>query len=291
MMRRFMDAVNTLVGNMLTEDSLDDFDVIAYHGSDQDFDSFDEATIRANRWGPYGFCFTQDPQAAASYGNIVYKVELRIRNPRIVRNAEDFQSFKNSERQLQMLGVDAVAGPNDLGQFEIVVFDPADIRILKKITHTLAEAMIGRDDKTTYRPVFPTGNTLAEARSRVPRTLYHAMPADRLPSIMDHGLGGVQMKNFEVSRSNVVYLTDDPDAAESYAINGTLLANPNPSRPMGRMDGLDRSADIVILQIDPAKLNRSLFRQDRNHEKAVYGGRSFEYHGVIPPEALSVYSS
>lgn len=129
---------------------------------------------------------------------------------------------------------------------------------------------------------------LHEGRA-LPNPLYHATPSDRVASIMQHGLGGVQMKNFEVSRSNVVYLSDDPDAAESYAANAILMASDNPSRfPMGRMDGV-HSSGITTFQIDSSKLDRSLFRADRNHEKAVYGGRSFEYHGIIPPDALFVY--
>ena len=133
-----------------------------------------------------------------------------------------------------------------------------------------------------------TLTTLCEARSRVPRMLYHATPADRLPSIMQHGLGAASRKSFDISGNNIVYLTDDPDTAASYAKDAMLLATGNRSGPFGRGPGKPM-AGIAILQVDRAKLTRSLFRQDRNHQKQVYGGRSFEYHGVVPPEALSVY--
>lgn len=119
-------------------------------------------------------------------------------------------------------------------------------------------------------------------RRKIPATLFHATYAHHLSSILEHGLGATQSKNFEVSRSGVVYLSDDPDSAQDYAVNGLLMAHPDRAPLSG--------AEIVILAVNTAMLNQRLLSSDVNHERDVYGGESFEYRGVISPSALSVYA-
>ena len=61
--------------------------LVVYHGTDAEFDVFD-STATSKRWSRKGrllgegFYFTSDPRTAASYGNTVIAVYLRIENPR-----------------------------------------------------------------------------------------------------------------------------------------------------------------------------------------------------------------
>jgi hypothetical protein len=57
-----------------------------------------------------------------------------------------------------------------------------------------------------------------EREDNVPVSLYHATFEHHLPRIMNHGLGGAKsQRNFDISRSGVIYLSDDPDIAIEYA--------------------------------------------------------------------------
>ncbi len=98
---------------------------------------------------------------------------------------------------------------------------------------------------------------------------------NNLPSIRKHGLGGKTSKrNYEISRSGIVYLTDNPDAAETYVVNSQFHRG---------NDG------IVILVVDVSHLDVSRLMPDDNDE-GDFGNdseyQSFEYHGIIPPSAL-----
>lgn len=126
--------------------------------------------------------------------------------------------------------------------------------------------------------------------------LYHATFGRFLPAIMKHGLGATpERKNFDISRSGAVYLTNHPDAAWSYADEAA--------------DQNADSDDIVVLEIDQTKLNPALLYSDPNDTGVMMAYRdlnggpsmwddgeddeessnaylSYEYHGVIPPSAL-----
>lgn len=107
--------------------------------------------------------------------------------------------------------------------------------------------------------------------------LYHATYEPYVDSIMKHGLtGNSENKNWSDSNSNVVYLAITPDIAESFAETAELA---------------DDDYDIVILQIDAQKLNGSKLIPDQNirsndPNENVY---SYEYHGTIPREYITVY--
>lgn len=111
---------------------------------------------------------------------------------------------------------------------------------------------------------------LVEGHGPIPYPLYHATFEHHLPSIMQHGLGAMGKRNFEISRHGVVYLSDDPDAAEAYVLNAQF-----------------NIGDQVLLQIDTRQLDAAKFRPDQNDEGEYgYGGSSYEYHGIIPPSAI-----
>ena len=48
------------------------------------------------------------------------------------------------------------------------------------------------------------------------RTLYHATFGAYVPSIMEHGLGAEQHKNWDFSKDGAVYLVTSPDIAVSF---------------------------------------------------------------------------
>lgn len=107
---------------------------------------------------------------------------------------------------------------------------------------------------------------------QVPPVLYHATYKQRLKSIQLKGLGAGGRRNWSDSQRGVVYLALDPDVAESYA--------------EAAMDELDADWDIVILKVDTANLDPTKFFIDRNVQDNQ--GDTVEYHGVIPPQALSL---
>ena len=123
--------------------------------------------------------------------------------------------------------------------------------------------------------------------------LYHATFARYVPAIMQHGLGArTKRKNFNVSRQGRVYLTNHPDVAQNYAEEA--------ASQRGDDD------EIVVLLIDQRQLNPALLHTDENDTGVMldiyaddgpslwddeeYDNRyiSYEYHGVIPPSALSI---
>jgi hypothetical protein len=72
--------------------------------------------------------------------------------------------------------------------------------------------------------------------------------------------------------SGTVYLAANPDIAESYAETSETVPD----------EWLD---DIVILAIDTGKLDHSKFSMDVNVLDNT--GDTVEYHGIIPPGAIS----
>lgn len=105
----------------------------------------------------------------------------------------------------------------------------------------------------------------------VPDVLWHATYRPLLRKIMTKGLGATRRTNWSDSKPGVVYLAMDPDSAESYAETAENV-------PEGWLDM------IVVLKVDTKSLDKSGFSVDTNNQ----AGDTFEFHGVIPPEHLSV---
>lgn len=109
------------------------------------------------------------------------------------------------------------------------------------------------------------------AISLLPKVLYHATYKPRLKRILENGLGGKTRKNWNDSVAGVVYLSEDKDAAESYAESSDIV-------PEAWLD------KIVILKIDTAGLDKTLFSVDKNNQ----AGDTIEYKGIIPKENISI---
>jgi hypothetical protein len=107
----------------------DDFDIDAYHGSDSpSIAQFDDAMLHGWQYGARGHSFAFKPNAARGYGKYLYHVKLRVQNPKVVHNTEDFASLRADF--LRAEGYDAAIGPNDLGQWEIRVLDPKNVHVV-----------------------------------------------------------------------------------------------------------------------------------------------------------------
>jgi hypothetical protein len=119
----------------------------AFHGTGAKFDSFSAdfhgTGHGAADWGE-GFYFTDSRDAASGYATgpdgRVLEVELDIKNPATndvldspaVRDAlEDDMGFATVEDALAEMGYDGIVYTHKDGEREIVVFDPAKIRILE----------------------------------------------------------------------------------------------------------------------------------------------------------------
>ena len=91
---------------------------------------------------------------------------------------------------------------------------------------------------------------------------------------MEHGLGGVAVTpNWEDSRPDRVYLARDPLIARSYAETSDMV-------PEEWMD------EIIVLHIRVSELIVDNFFPDAN---VIDGTDTFEYSGVIPAAAISLY--
>lgn len=108
----------------------------------------------------------------------------------------------------------------------------------------------------------------------IPSVLYHATYKPRLKSIKLKGLGAGGKRNWEDSKSGVIYLALDPNVAESYAESSDMVPD----------EWLDQ---IVILKISTAGLDPSKFSIDSNVQDNT--GDTVEYHGVIPVSNISLY--
>ena len=117
---------------------------------------------------------------------------------------------------------------------------------------------------------------------KLPSKLYHATYKQFIKSIKEKGLGNTRRKMWSDSIRGVVYLADSPDVAESYAETAEWVEE--------RDNYDDYIENIVILEVDVNKLDKSKFKVDSNvlldpnEENATW-----EYHGVIPWEAISIY--
>jgi hypothetical protein len=111
----------------------------------------------------------------------------------------------------------------------------------------------------------------------IPPVLYHATYEPLLKSVQGEGLGGLRDTQYEDSVRGVVYLALDPDVAFSYAETSDAAWDKFET---------DEGLPIVTLEIDTSQLDKKLFKIDSN----VQGnqGETLEYHGVVPPQAISV---
>lgn len=103
------------------------------------------------------------------------------------------------------------------------------------------------------------------------KNFYHATYEKLLPSIKQQGLIGGKHKWWNDSK-DVVYLSDDPYVAESFAETSDLV----PEEWLG---------EIVILKIKNIDLTK--LRKDRNNQ----GEHTFEYHGTIHPKKISIFQN
>lgn len=112
--------------------------------------------------------------------------------------------------------------------------------------------------------------TAMEPIRDVPEVLFHATYLPLMKDIKEIGLGLGSTKNWEGSKSGVVYLARDPFVAESYAETSENVPE----------EWLDQ---ILTLRIDTSALDPELFFVDQNN----LSKDTIEYHGVIPPNSIS----
>lgn len=103
----------------------------------------------------------------------------------------------------------------------------------------------------------------------LPDYLYHATYKPLLSKIKQSGLRGGINKFWDDSSPDVVYLSDDPNVAESYAETSDIVDE----------DWLDL---IVILKIDISKLDPALLEIDDNN----LSGDTYQYAGTISPDVI-----
>lgn len=108
----------------------------------------------------------------------------------------------------------------------------------------------------------------------VAKYLYHATYKPLMKDIMIDGLKGGVNKNWEDSKSNLVYLSFTPEVAESYAETSDVVPE----------EWLD---NIIILEIDTSKLDKSKLSSDSN---VIDGDSTLEYDGVISPYSIRRYN-
>jgi hypothetical protein len=130
--------------------------------------------------------------------------------------------------------------------------------------------------------------------------LYHATYAHYVRSIFENGLGAPSTsgphensetgkasetgessktcKNYPDSAPGVVYLASSPEIAESYA--EAAIDDENTHLPESWLD------QIVILEVNIDLIDEDSLFPDRN---VIDGLDTFEYHGIIPPEAICIH--
>lgn len=105
--------------------------------------------------------------------------------------------------------------------------------------------------------------------------MYHATFKPYLSSIFKHGLKpDMPHKSWRYSH-DVVCLSPTPEVAESYAENADEVPD-------------DFINEVVILQVDMNQLNPKLLFRDRNVRDE--SDSAYEYRGVIPPQAIKVFT-
>jgi hypothetical protein len=120
--------------------------------------------------------------------------------------------------------------------------------------------------------------------TKVPSKLYHATYRQFLNSIKKKGLGNTKKKMWSDSKPGVVYLADDPWVAESYAEESEYIDSVE--------DPDDYLDNIIILEVDTSKLDSSKLYIDENVLlDADEEGSTWEYHDIIPWEAIKIFDS
>jgi len=114
--------------------------------------------------------------------------------------------------------------------------------------------------------------------------LYHATLRAFEPSILQSGLlPGGNLRMFDWSESNYVYLSNYPDIAQSFVDPGVI--EPNEQVADKIYDLMQQGG--VVFTIDQNKLNRSLLRADPHFSADEDSGEyTYVYAGAIPPSAI-----
>ena len=103
--------------------------------------------------------------------------------------------------------------------------------------------------------------------------LYHATYEALLPEIKKNGLDPNTKKKMWNDSKNVIYLSNDPWVAESYAETSEEVDE----------DWLD---EIVILEMPMSKLDSSKLSKDKNVKNC---DATFEYNKVIPWKDMKIF--
>ena len=114
--------------------------------------------------------------------------------------------------------------------------------------------------------------------------LYHATLRAFEPSIMKSGLlPGGNLRMFDWSDKNYVYLSNYPDIASIFVDPGVI--EPDAEHEEQILELMNQGG--VIFKIDQNKLNRSLLRADPHFVRDDdTGEETYIYSGVIPPSAI-----
>ena len=104
---------------------------------------------------------------------------------------------------------------------------------------------------------------------------FHATYRARLAGIKRDGLGVKPVKNWQISKPHVTYLSSDPSVAYSYCESAEDVS-----------DSVYDSG-IIVFEIDPAGLKVASLRRDSNIQDDLESGvMNFEYHGIIDTQSL-----
>ena len=160
-------------------------------------------------------------------------------------------------------------------------FNPNEVKF-KKVTRTYTpeeyQSVCQRqpDDLSKFKKMaesFISGDEF-------PEKLYHATYRPLLDEILHYGLipGGKDIQNFDWS-NKFVYLAEEPENAISF-----VETSENENIPEEWLE------QIVVIEIDVSKLDLSKMSPDENWNPSTGEGEtgyhSFQYNGVIPPDAL-----
>lgn len=162
-------------------------------------------------------------------------------------------------------------------------FDPNEVRfesIKKTYTPEEYQSVCQRqpDDLSKFKK-------MAEAtliNDEIPEKLYHATYRALLDEILSDGIipGGKDIQNFDWSKK-FVYLAETAENAISFVENAE-----NESIPEEWLE------DIVVLEVDVSKLDLTNMAPDEHWNPSVEDGdegyQSFQYNGIVPPEAIKV---
>ena len=114
--------------------------------------------------------------------------------------------------------------------------------------------------------------------NQVPDKLYHATYNYYLPKIKEFGLDTRNSdKMWSDSKPGIVYLSDDPYVAESYAEISEMVSD----------EVYD--SGIVILEISTKDIDVNRLEKDSNVR--MEDSHTYEYHGEIPWENINIFGS